>query len=334
MNNPGPSSGAASNDGDEDMTTVASSLNEGPPQSEGTEPELSDRNSGVTSTRSLVGSILHYPVENGRRYCGTGPDAYFMPNDDMEQTRLNIVHSMYLYLLDGRLTLTPLTPKPERILDVGTGTGEWAIGMAEQHPEAEVTGVDLSAIQPNAVPSNVFFEVDDAEQEWTFGTQFDLIHVRNLAGSFRSWDHVYRESFRHLKPGAYLEIIECDHVAPPQNVDPNSHIILFVSAMREASEKAGRFWGIAHMKRERLEAAGFRVVESRLFSVPIGTWPVDPAQKTIGKLWLISMLEGLEAASLRLLTRELDWKPEDVRDLCQKVKVELKEGGLHISTPV
>ena len=38
--------------------------------------------------------------------------------------------------------------KPKRILDIGTGTGIWAIEVADQYPETEIIGTDLSATQP------------------------------------------------------------------------------------------------------------------------------------------------------------------------------------------
>jgi methylase of polypeptide subunit release factors len=43
---------------------------------------------------------------------------------------------------------------PEKILDIGTGTGIWAIEMADMFPNAEVIGTDLSPIQPDWIPSN------------------------------------------------------------------------------------------------------------------------------------------------------------------------------------
>jgi cyclopropane fatty-acyl-phospholipid synthase-like methyltransferase len=42
--------------------------------------------------------------------------------------------------------------EPHNILDVGTGTGIWAIEAGDLYPSAAVTGVDLSPIQPNWMP--------------------------------------------------------------------------------------------------------------------------------------------------------------------------------------
>jgi methylase of polypeptide subunit release factors len=59
---------------------------------------------------------------------------------------------MIIMMLDNRLGLAPPTDpgaKIERVLDVGTGTGIWAIDYADEHPDTQVVGVDLSPIQPN-----------------------------------------------------------------------------------------------------------------------------------------------------------------------------------------
>jgi methylase of polypeptide subunit release factors len=44
--------------------------------------------------------------------------------------------------MKGRLHATPLK-NPKRILDIGTGTGIWAIEMADLHPTCQVIGTDL-----------------------------------------------------------------------------------------------------------------------------------------------------------------------------------------------
>lgn len=53
------------------------------------------------------------------------------PNDDAEQERLDIIHHTYLLMLDGELHKAPIGSDPERILDIGTGTGIWAIDAGE-----------------------------------------------------------------------------------------------------------------------------------------------------------------------------------------------------------
>ena len=81
------------------------------------------------------------------------------------------MHHLYCLLLKGQLHLIKFKENPQRILDIGTGTGIWAIDMAEfvyvyrplalgcryantthlfssENPWAEVTGIDLSPIQP------------------------------------------------------------------------------------------------------------------------------------------------------------------------------------------
>ena len=45
-----------------------------------------------------------------------------LPNDDVEQERLDLTHHIFRMLLGGELHLAPIK-NPERILDLGTGTG-------------------------------------------------------------------------------------------------------------------------------------------------------------------------------------------------------------------
>jgi cyclopropane fatty-acyl-phospholipid synthase-like methyltransferase len=70
-----------------------------------------------------------------------------------EKDRLDLHNEIFLMLMQNKLYTAPLD-HPQRVLDVGTGTGIWAIDMADRHPEAEVRGVDLSPIQPRWVPRN------------------------------------------------------------------------------------------------------------------------------------------------------------------------------------
>lgn len=54
-----------------------------------------------------------------------------------------MLHAMMLEATDGRLFFAPISSHPLKILDLGTGTGIWAIEMAGQYPSAEVQGIGM-----------------------------------------------------------------------------------------------------------------------------------------------------------------------------------------------
>lgn len=60
---------------------------------------------------------------------------------------------------------------------------------------AQVTGVDLSPIQPSLVPPNCIFELDDLEKDWTWTKPFDLILSRAMAGSFSDYEAFTQKAY-------------------------------------------------------------------------------------------------------------------------------------------
>jgi SAM-dependent methyltransferase len=245
-----------------------------------------------------------------------------MPNDEDEQDRGQMLHGVYLHIFDGRLTTVPLHD-PRKILDIGTGTGEWAIDMADEYPDAEVIGTDIAQIQPAAVPLNVFFEIDDAEDEdgWTWPEdEFDLVHLRSMAGAFMDWQQIYREAFKHLKPGGWLEVIDYDnHSEFLSYFSEDSDVKRWLAAVDEASRQSGRPRGDAHLNPELLTQIGFVNVSVSGKTIPTGAWPEDTEKQKVGKHFLVTQLSGVEALCLRPLTEQLGWKIEDVRELIEAV---------------
>lgn len=58
-----------------------------------------------------------------------------MPNDEDEKERLDIMHEMFLTMMERKLFLAPLGNLAGRVLDLGTGSGIWAIQFGE-HPSS------------------------------------------------------------------------------------------------------------------------------------------------------------------------------------------------------
>jgi hypothetical protein len=81
-----------------------------------------------SSSTSLASSVLHYEYQNGRRYHGFRSGSYLLPNDEQEQDRLDLLHHIFLLVLSGKLYDAPVPASSlKRVLDIGTGTGIWAI---------------------------------------------------------------------------------------------------------------------------------------------------------------------------------------------------------------
>jgi SAM-dependent methyltransferase len=204
-----------------------------------------------------------------------------------------------------------------------------AIAMGEQYPSAEIIATDISVFQLGDLPSNVTLEIDDIEDEWTFPqNSFDFIHLRDMSGSISDWKSVYREAFKCLVPGGQIEISDFGDTSTSNS--SNLFQTIYSSEIQSASEVAGTPLGVKHLERNIFEDIGYVEIRNVMIRVPLGMWPSDANRKTVGKLMLIGTLEGLEAKSLRLLTKCKGWSAEDVTELCTKVKAEmLADQSLH-----
>jgi hypothetical protein len=81
----------------------------------------------ASASTSLASSVRDYAFENGRRYHKFREGSYNFPNDDSEQDREDMKHAMMVNLCGQRLHFAPIGDNPQNILDMGTGTGIWAI---------------------------------------------------------------------------------------------------------------------------------------------------------------------------------------------------------------
>ncbi|KAK1781469.1 S-adenosyl-L-methionine-dependent methyltransferase [Copromyces sp. CBS 386.78] len=189
---PGP---ASSNPETEGLLPGAHWGHQQVPENDSDSPLGSDVES---STASISSSILKYRTINGRTYHSDSvtDGEYLGPNDDKANEILDLFHHLATLLYDGELYTAPITNDPKNAIDIGTGTGLWAIDFADKFPECNVIGTDISPIQPSWNPPNVSFEIDDFNTEWTFedNNHFDYTHLRWLSGTAKDWNEVYKQA--------------------------------------------------------------------------------------------------------------------------------------------
>lgn len=229
------------------------------------------------------------------------------PNDEEACDNLDLFHHVFNLSLGGKLFLAPIAKNPQRILDLGTGTGIWAMDCADQFPSASVIATDLSPIQPSFVPPNLEFQIDDFCLPWTFSLEsFDFIHARSIYGCVANYTTFYSEILSHLKPGAWFEQAEISVV--PRAEDGTLHgtsMDLWGPLALKAGEKFGKSFSIAEDMKELMVEAGFVNVTYRTFKWPIGPWAKDPKMKQIGLYNRAGWEEGLEGWAMFLFTNYL-----------------------------
>ena len=285
----------------------------------------------VDAESSKSASIKSMPMddieeihENGRRYANR---SYFLPNDEAEEIRSSIMHQTYLSALSGYLTFHRVPPDISRILDIGSGSGDWAIAMAEQYPNCEIVATDIWPFQPAGIPPNLMYELDDARLEWDFLDKFDYIHIRGLAGAFEDWSVIYKQIHAACSDDGVVEIVDLSFVKY-KVAKPDSALQRYNDILAKAAALAKLSLSLDHLQEQVIQGAGFRVFRKVSIEIPIGQGQSNPQKESLGKLALVTVLEGLEAQSLRLLTTHLGWTVEQVEDLCEEVKEEIMRARL------
>ncbi|KAL2215199.1 S-adenosyl-L-methionine-dependent methyltransferase [Thermoascus aurantiacus ATCC 26904] len=293
--------------------------------------QVDDNASGDTD--SAYNESIGTAGYNGRRYHAYHEGAYVLPNDDEEQDRMDLLNHIYRLLTGGDLFLSPIGPNPQRVLDLGTGTGIWAIQFAEQYPSAQVIGTDLSPIQPQWVPPNCTFEIDDYEQEWLYTKPFDFIHGRELNGFVADYDKLFSQAFKHLKSGGYFEMQSAEAFLYPNDEESRKkakYTMKLIQHIHEGGEKFGKSFRQIHEWKEKMEKAGFVDVREQEYKLPVGRWPKDRRLKEIGMYQHAQQIQAVDAYSFALLSRMLGWKKEEIQVLCAHVRNELRDPSVHL----
>jgi SAM-dependent methyltransferase len=206
------------------------------------------------------------PVRDG----GAGL-AYILPRHPAETDRLDVQHYALQELL-GTNFLAPVD-KPARVLDIGSGTGQWAYDVGRQFPRSLVVGLDVARSKPGA-PSNYRFVRANLLRGLPFAeSSFDFVHQRLMATSaipVQDWPAVMAELVRVTVDGGWIELVEAFTGVEPAG--PATQRLTDLTRRVSKSYGVDADAVVIRALGDHLRRAGLAGVEQRRVALPVGEW--------------------------------------------------------------
>jgi len=219
----------------------------------------------------MWGGTAPYRLIGGRRRKAGVP--YMLPFDLEEHNRLDFQHYMLRAALRGNYA-APIG-QPRDVLDVGTGTGRWAIEMAELFPRANVIGLDVNppgidspAGGAGVRPPNYTFVQGNVLERLPFPDySFDFVHMRALTAAIPHdrWPYVVGELIRVARPGGWVESLEA--TALERGGPSVDQLMVWITA---TLARRGIVFDDGGKVGEHLRAAGLANVKSFKMALPCG----------------------------------------------------------------
>ena len=126
----------------------------------------------------------------------------------------------------------------------------------------------------------VISEIEDCNQEWTFDSDsFDYVHFRYLIGCIPDWPALFKQAYRVLKPGGWIESFEVSPTVTSDDntVAPDSALAQWDKMFIEASKKIGNSFTVVadQIQKPAMEEAGF--VNIKEWNGKVSQSSYDPA---------------------------------------------------------
>jgi SAM-dependent methyltransferase len=230
--------------------------------------------------------------------------------------------------LNGRLHTAQLSDEVRSILDIGCGTGVWALAMAARWPKAQVVATDITlpAIAP---PANLALVQSDADKPWPFhDRKFSFIHGRMLCSGIHDWPGLLGRCWDHLEPAGWLELLDICQPFRADNpaADYDTSAFVKFSYIAEASWKAnGLDYRTALKHEERLLALGFQNVKEARVQWPIGEWGDSDMARRIGALTLQNFTTFLPTGGRTILANHPSLTAQEAEKLVDEAIADLHD---------
>jgi len=290
----------------------------------------------TSDMESVTSTNYQFRMVGNRRMHGIETNPYPLPNDDEEIVRLDELQFVISGFF-GPNILAPIARNPTAILDLGTGSGRWCFEVAEQFPDAQVVGIDLSPVQPTAVPENCEFIVADFTEGLEFDTgSLDFVHSRLVTAGIKAtqWPSYMSEIMRVLKPGtgwAQCAELAVRPICTDGSVPENATVFEYFNKMEIALAPRGIIMDGQHLE-QTFRDAGFVDIQVIRRDIDIGDWRGDPKTAPYCR----SAIHVWNSASVAMVELLRDWIPdqEERKLYAEKVTADYENPAYHLYSPM
>lgn len=247
-----------------------------------------------------------------------------------ETIRLDELHAGLTAFFDGHLSLAPLESlKPTNILELGSGSGAWAIQAARQFPDALITAVDIAPMPERDVPSNIHFRKMDITKRLPFNSEgYDVVHARFVMMHLHGGEEILKRVVHLVRPGGWLIVEDPndDNTADRgQTLGPG--MSAFVGAWLAMLRARGANPCIGRDLGRILEASGaFSEVHVRRVTIPISGQSKDSKENDLGAVWKTNMVRVARDLPARFAPQGI------TEEVAQQHLAELQDPSREIST--
>ncbi|KZO93175.1 S-adenosyl-L-methionine-dependent methyltransferase [Calocera viscosa TUFC12733] len=249
-------------------------------------------------------------------------------NEEEDRRRLDAGHYALQAYLGGNYIAPLHKLRPGAILDLGTGSGIWALEMAAEFPDAKVLGVDMLPVVARHAPPNCAFEVVNLAQEWPFPPQaFDVIHSRFCLVHLPNAREILVSALASLRPGGLLLLEEGTNALFSRSPD---EIPAGIKRFYELYSGIMRARGVDGEVGPKMldwirESGACEEVHERILEPPMQPFTKDDSLNCLGEVLKQFLIKGYASMIPRLegegVTRDIvDGFVEGVSDPTKKVR--------------